>query len=68
MAQFCQDPRLSHEKAIRHLGRCLTYTKDRGIVYEADKSVGIECYVDADFAGVWNIKTSAKEDCHALVL
>ncbi len=32
------------------------------IVCEPDKSTGIECYVDADFAGGWNITTSADAD------
>ena len=39
----------------------ILHAKDRGIVYEHDKSMGIECYVDADFAGGWNIKTSVNE-------
>ncbi len=51
LASFCQDPRLTHEQAATRLGRYLAHTKDRGIVYEPDRSPGIECYVDADFAG-----------------
>jgi hypothetical protein len=62
LAQFCQDPRLSHEQAITCLARYLAHTKDRGIVYEPDESMGIECYVDADFAGGWNITTSTDAD------
>jgi hypothetical protein len=62
LARFCQDPRLSHEQATTRLGRYLAHTKDRGIVYEPDRSMGIECYVDADFAGCWNITTSANAD------
>jgi hypothetical protein len=62
LARFCQDSRLSHEQATTHLGRYLAHTKDRGIVYEPDKSMGIECNVDADFAGGWNITTSANAD------
>ena len=46
LASFCQDPRLTHEQAATRLGRYLAHTKDRGIVYEPDKSMGIECYVD----------------------
>ncbi len=34
LAQFCQDPRLSHEQVTTRLGRYLAHTKDRGIVYE----------------------------------
>ncbi len=62
LAQSCQDPRLSHEQATTCLGGYLAHTKDRGIVYEPDKSLGIECYVDADFTGGWNITTSADAD------
>jgi hypothetical protein len=62
LAPFCQDPRLSHEQATTRLGRYLAHTKDRGIVYEPDKYVGIECYVDSDFAGGLNTITSADED------
>ena len=62
LAQFCQDPRLSHEQATTRLGRYLAHTKDRGIVYESDKSMGMECYIDAGFAGGWNITTSANAD------
>jgi hypothetical protein len=64
LAQFCQDPKLIHEQATTRLGRYLAHTKDRGIVYEPDKSMamGIECYDDADFAGGWNITTSTDAD------
>jgi hypothetical protein len=60
LARFCQDPRLSHEQATTRLGRYLA--KERDVVYEADKSMGIECYVDADFAGGWNITTPTDAD------
>ncbi len=62
LPQFCQDPRLSHEQATTRLGRYLAHTKHKGLVYESDKSFGIECYVDADFAGGWNRTTSADAD------
>ena len=54
VARFCIDPKLCHEKAVMRLGRYLLHTSDRGIVYEPDKSKGLECYVDADFAGGWS--------------
>ncbi len=62
MARFYLDPRLSHDQATTCLGRYLAHTKDRGIVYEPDKSMGIECYVDADLAGGWNMTTSPDAD------
>ncbi len=45
LAQFCQDQRLSHKQATTRLGRYLAHTKDRGMVYEPDKSMGIECHM-----------------------
>ncbi|KAL7523465.1 hypothetical protein ACHAWF_000534 [Thalassiosira exigua] len=53
-ARFCNQPILFHEKAIMRLGRYLLHTKDKGIIYNSDKAVGLECYVDADFAGGWS--------------
>jgi len=52
-ARFCKNPMLCHEKAIMILGRYLLHTSDRGILYDTDISKGLECYVDADFAGGW---------------
>ena len=42
-----------HEKSIKRLGRYLSHTRKEGIVYNPDTSKGLECYVDADFAGGW---------------
>jgi hypothetical protein len=33
-------------------------TKDKGIVLKPDKSSGLECYVDADWAGSWQHRSS----------
>ena len=52
-ASFCNQPMLMHKKAIKLLGRYLYHTKSEGIVYNPDTSKGLECYVDADFAGGW---------------
>jgi histone deacetylase 1/2 len=53
-ARFCIDPKLLHERAINRIGKYLQGTKDKGIIYRPDLSKGLECYVDADFAGGWN--------------
>jgi len=52
-ARFCNDPRLSHEQAITRIGRYLKHTRKRGIIFKPDRTRGLECYVDADFAGGW---------------
>jgi hypothetical protein len=61
LPKFCQEPR-SYEQATTHLGRYLARTKDKGIIYEPDISMGIKCCIDVDFAGGWNITTSADAD------
>ena len=52
-ARFSVDPKRSHERAIINIGRYLLMNRDRGIIYKPDTSKGLECYVDADFAGGW---------------
>ena len=49
-ARLCNKPMLTHEKAIKRLGRYLYHTKREGIVYNPDIKKGLEFYVDADFA------------------
>ena len=61
-ARFCNDPKLSHEKAIKRLGRYLMHTRKEGIVYNPDISKGLECYVDADFAGGYSPETADDAD------
>jgi hypothetical protein len=53
-ARFCIDPKLSHERAIYRIGKYLEGTKDKGIIFKPDATKGLECFVDADFAGGWN--------------
>ena len=47
------DPHLSHERAVKRIGRYLLDTRDNGMIYRPDITRGLECYVDADFAGGW---------------
>jgi hypothetical protein len=61
-ARFSNNPMLSHEKSIMRIGRYLLDTRKRGIIYKPDKSKGLECYVDADFAGGWSQADSDNAD------
>ena len=36
------------------IGCYLLDTKKWGIIYKPDKTKGLECYIDADFAGTWS--------------
>jgi hypothetical protein len=57
-ARFSADPRLSHERAVKRIIRYLKGTKDQGIILTPNKEKGIQCYVDADFAGGYSTETS----------
>ena len=52
-ALFNIDPHLSHEQAVKRIGRYLFDTRDTGMIYRPDIKRGLECYVDADFSGGW---------------
>ena len=53
-ARHSSSPKLSHERAVTRIGRYLIDEKSRGIMCKEDRSRGLECFVDADFAGGWN--------------
>ena len=52
-ARFCTHPMLSHERAVKRIGRYLSGTKDKGINFKPDLKKGVQCFVDADFAEGW---------------
>jgi len=53
-ACYSSSLKLSHERAVTRIGSYLIDTKSRGIMCREDLSRGLECFVDADFAGGWN--------------
>ena len=53
-ARFCIDPKITHERAVMIIGKYLLLTKNKGLWFIPNKSKGIECFVDADFAGSWD--------------
>eukprot|EP00957_Ditylum_brightwellii_P097940 7459419-Ditylum_brightwellii.AAC.1 len=52
-ARFSKQLMLSHERAVWQIAKYLSMTSDCAIVYNPDPSLGIQCYVDTDFAGSW---------------
>ena len=58
-ARYAFIPHRSHEEAMKRIGRYLKGTIDKGISMKPSQSLQIDCYVDADFAGLWNYKDSA---------
>jgi len=64
-ARYSICPMLTHERAIKRIGRYLLGTKDKGILFKPDIDKGMECFVDADFAGGWS-KDSPEEPDNVL--
>ena len=69
-APFCENPKLSHEKAVKKIVQYLIGTKRSngeysGLLFNVDKTKSLEVYVDASFARDWN-KTWSHEPSSVL--
>ena len=59
-ARFCNDPKLSHERAVKRIIQYLKSTRREGtdgyngMLFKIDRNKSIEVFVDASFAGDWN--------------
>ena len=53
-ARYMSDPKKSHARAIRWIGRYLLHSRRKGIRFKADITRGLEVFVDASFAGNWD--------------
>ena len=56
-ARFAANPKLSHERALKRIVRYLKGTRDKGIILKPNLEEGVQCYVDADFAGGYSNET-----------
>jgi len=52
-ARFTHNPRKSHAIAVKRILRYLKGTMDQGLILKPHPNFKIDCYVDADFAGLW---------------
>ena len=65
-ARFCNNPSRDNEEAVKRICRYLLKHKNKGLVLKPDKTRGLECYVDADFAGSWTSNSSSDPlSCHS---
>ena len=58
-ARFCNAPQQQHAIALKRICRYLLKTHDLGLTFRPDPTRGLECYVDADWAGSWKLRSSA---------
>ena len=55
-ARFIHSTRRSHELALIRIGQYLKLTRTKGLTLRPTTTMGIDCYVDADFAGLWGFE------------
>ena len=51
--RLTHNTKASHETAAKRICWYLQGTKENGIVFNPSKKLVVDCYVDADFAGLW---------------
>ena len=52
-ARFSHDPKKSHGVAVKRIVRYLKGTRDRGMIFKPTGDWKVDCFVDADFCGLW---------------
>jgi len=62
-ARYTHRTRRLHEKALERIGQYLKKTADEGLILHPSLEFDLECYVDADFAGLWPCKDKQDPSC-----
>jgi hypothetical protein len=62
-SRFTHSPKQSHEKALQCIGCYLKGTMKDGLILKPTNNFDIDCYIDADFAGLWNYESPLDPAC-----
>ena len=63
VARFIHNHKRSHEIAIERIGKYLYQTKEEGLILKPSKGeFSMSCYVDSDFAGLWNVEDQSSPE------
>ena len=57
-AIFSANPKASYDKGVKSIINYLKGTKENGLIMYPKNDKGLECFVDADFAGGWSTNKS----------
>jgi hypothetical protein len=63
-ARHTHSPKQSHEDALKRIGRYLKGTLKNGLILTPSDDFKIDCYPDANFAGLWG--RNDKQDPHCV--
>jgi len=62
-ARYTFAPTRRHEQALLRIGRYLKGTLDKGIFMNPSNNLTLDCYPDADFAGLWKHEHADDPHC-----
>jgi hypothetical protein len=62
-ARYTFAPTKRHEKALLRIGHYLKGTIDNGLILNPSDALHLDCYPDADFAGMWKHEDSNDPHC-----
>ena len=62
-ARFTHCPKKSHGEAVKRICRYLQGTREKGLIFNLNMEMKLDCYVDADFAGLWRYKNDQDPVC-----
>ena len=62
-ACFTHSPKNSHADAIKRICRYLAGTQGKGLEFTPTKNIELNCYVDADFSGLYNYEPDQDPVC-----
>jgi Reverse transcriptase (RNA-dependent DNA polymerase) len=62
-ARFTHNPKASHGEAVKRICQYLQGTRERGLIFQPTKEMTLDCYSDADFAGLWNYEEDQDPVC-----
>lgn len=62
-ARFLHSTKRSHEQALICIGQYLKGTMEEGLILRPNNTFDIECHVDADFAGLYQVEEVMDPSC-----
>ena len=62
-ARFTHSTRAAHEMAVLRICRYLQENKDKGLILKPSDTCNVDCYVDADFAGLYTVEDPDDPNC-----
>jgi hypothetical protein len=62
-ARFSHSPRKSHGEAVLRICPYLIRTQGQGLTFNSNSNLELDCYVDADFSGLWKHKDDQDPVC-----